>query len=89
MRVIAIHNISDPERFEQISRPEAEIPEHLRLLMSVPSHDLRRAVCLWEGASVAEVQEFLDSALAGVAVNECIEAHPARAVGVAPESAVA
>jgi hypothetical protein len=70
MFVVAIHEISDPERFW--SNPP-DLPAGLSLHSTYPRDDGSKAVCLWEADSVDAVREFVDGVTGEVAKNEFFE----------------
>jgi hypothetical protein len=55
MYVIAIHSISDPEKFWGAA-DETEMLEGITLHSALPNEDGSRAVCVWEGQSVDAIQ---------------------------------
>ena len=76
MYVIAIHQIVDPERaFERGARLQmaAEAPPGVSVLQFYPAADNSRVVCLWEGPSAQDVQQYVDSELGDASVNHCFE----------------
>lgn len=84
MYVIAIHEILDPEHaFERGARLEvaADAPQGVSVLQFYPAADSSRVVCLWEGPSVRDIQQYVDVELGDATSNTCFEvaAEPAFA----------
>jgi hypothetical protein len=79
MYVIAIHDISDPDTFWS---NQPDLPDGLELPTVAPSPDGTRAICVWKGASVDAVREFVDGATEGVATNEFFEVNEDNAQGL-------
>lgn len=74
MRVVAIHRISDPERFhEVVGKAMAEgPPEGWALPVQINASDGRTQVCVWDAPSVEAVKELVDSSVGGLAENEIL-----------------
>lgn len=74
MYVVVQHQLTDPPtalaRGERLKRGEGA-PRGARALQFYPSRDGTAVTCLWEAASVADVQAFVDSALGDSSVNHC------------------
>jgi hypothetical protein len=70
------HAITDPQKWDQVTKNVGEMIEHGRLpqgvkgLMYLPSVDGRKADCLWEAPSVEAVRSFLDREIGTAARNE-------------------
>lgn len=83
MYIVAVHNISDPEKFVA-GAVEAipKIPEDIKLHSSLPNAAGARAVCLWEADSIAKVRAFIEEGIEGVpglgpfSSNEFFEVDP-------------
>jgi hypothetical protein len=86
--IVAIHEISDPDRFWGAADPSA-IPEGITLHASYPRGDGSRAVCLWEADSVDAVRNLVESTTGGASQNEFFEADAqhAGALGLGATSA--
>ena len=84
MLVIAHHtNITDPETFwAKAQTVVASAPAGTRVHSVYPSQDGKTGTCVWEGNNVSEIQQFLDTAAAGIATNFCYEVNEAAAVGL-------
>lgn len=91
MYVIAIHEIVNPEQaFERGARLETatDAPPGVSVLQFYPAADSSRVVCLWEGPSAQDIQQYVDRELGDASVNSCFEiaAEPAfseRPLGLA------
>jgi hypothetical protein len=81
MFIIAIHSISNPEKFWAAART-LSIPSHVRLHTVFPSTDGAKGVCLWQGESLAVVKPLVDSLTSGLAVNEYIPIQAENAIGL-------
>ena len=76
MYVIVHHDIQDPPA--AFERGQALIagtgaPDGTKVLQFYPRVDGTQVTCLWETASVADVQQFTDSVLGDASVNRCYE----------------
>jgi hypothetical protein len=75
MYVLVIHNVTDRHNFfETAGQAIPQIPDHLKLHLTVPARDGAKAVCVWEAQSVADVRDFLEPALGDYARNDYYEA---------------
>jgi hypothetical protein len=81
MFIVAIHNISDPEKFWTAAR-NLTIPTHVKLHTVFPSTDGAKGVCLWQGESLAVVKPLVDSLTGGLSVNEYIPIEANNAMGL-------
>ena len=85
--VVAIHDISDPDRFWSSADPSM-IPAGVALHRTYPRGDGSRAVCVWEADSVDTVRDVVDGVSGDSSRNEFYEVdaqHPG-ATGL-PDSA--
>jgi hypothetical protein len=75
MYVIAIHTVHDPAGFEEAGDAAMEkgIPPQFKLPINGYTNDHSKAICIWEGPSVKEVQEFVDSIVSPYSKNEYFE----------------
>jgi hypothetical protein len=87
MYAIAIHSISDPEKF-WAGAAELQVPAGTTLHSVLPNKEGTRAVCVWEADSLDTVRDFVDPATQGISDNEYFEANKQNAVGL-PGSTVA
>ena len=87
--IVAIHDISDPERFWSAAEPSI-IPSGVTLHGTYPTGDGKRAVCLWEAESEGDVRDVVEGALGEYSRNEYFTVDPQHqgAVGL-PASAAA
>lgn len=79
MLVVAIHSISDPERF---FGGQLDLPEGVSLNSVLPNGDGSRAVCLWEADSAATVEELVEGAAGEISDNEYFEVDVDNAQGL-------
>lgn len=72
MFVIVWHELLDPPtalaRGERLKRGDGA-PEGTRVLQFLPGTDGRSVTCLWEGASVEDVQSYVDEILGDASRN--------------------
>jgi hypothetical protein len=81
MHVIAIHDISDPERFFDAAAT-TPIPDGMTLHSVLPSDDGSRAVCVWEADSLDAVQGLVDGTVGDVSKNQFFEVDAGNARGL-------
>ena len=75
MYVVVNHEINDASKFWALAQSvTAGLPAGLKVIHTFPSPNGRKAVCVWEAASVEAVRGFLDPATAGMARNDYFEA---------------
>ena len=86
MYLIAIHNISDPEKF-WATAGELEVPAGTSLHTVAPSQDHKRAVCVWESDSLDTVRDFVETNAGDISRNEYYEVDEQVAMGL-PGSSV-
>ena len=76
MYVIAHHRFTDPPtaaaRGEKLIKNEG-VPAGTRGLQFYPNRDGSEAICLWESASVSDVQAYVDNTLGDASLNTCWE----------------
>ncbi len=86
MYITAIHKITDPEQFWQTVRavtpPAAEFPAGIVLHNTFASGDGTKAVCLWQGESVDQVRDLVDSVVGQFSQNEYFEVSKETAIGL-------
>src|SRR6476619_6752868 len=72
MLIVVQHRLTDPAsafaRGERLKRGEGA-PADTRVLQFYPSQDGDLVTCLWEGSSVAAVQQYVDDTLGDTSVN--------------------
>jgi hypothetical protein len=81
MHVIALHHISDPERFFEAAQ-STPIPEGVTLHSVLPSGDRSRAVCVWEADSEESVRRLVEDSVGEVSRNEFFEVDASAAQGL-------
>jgi hypothetical protein len=81
MHVVAIHSISDPDKFWSAA-DESEPPEGVALHSAFPNDDGSRAVCLWEADSLNDVRELVEGTVGDVSKNEFFEVNDGNAQGL-------
>jgi hypothetical protein len=67
MYVVAIHSISDPEKFWG---GQLDLPEGTQLSVVAPSSDGTRGVCVFRSDSVNTVRNLVDGAAGAISTNE-------------------
>lgn len=83
MFVIAHHFIQQPEEFWATAQQgTTALPDHLKLHAVFPSRDMQTGTCIWEAASVNDVQAFLDERMGNMARNVCYEVNETMAMGL-------
>ena len=83
MHVIAVHNITDAERFGAAVGPAIEkIPSSMTLHGMFPSEDGARAVRAWEAGSIGDVRSFVDSVTGDLNRDEYFRVADAQAIGL-------
>jgi hypothetical protein len=81
MYAIAIHTISDPEKF-WAGAQDLEVPGSLTLHSTIGKDDGTKAVCVWEGDSIDSIREFVDPATEGISTNEYFQANEQYSMGL-------
>ena len=81
MHIVAIHNISDPERFWGAVQ-QAEIPADIQLHSTLPNDGGSKAVCLWEADSQDAVRDLVEGVVGGFSNNEYFEIAAENAIGL-------
>jgi len=88
MLVVVQHRLTDPPaafaRGERLKRGEGA-PDGSRVLQFLPSQDGTLVTCLWESASVADVQSYVDEMLGDTSVNLSYAVETAAAFADGPE----
>jgi hypothetical protein len=82
MHVIAVHRISDPDRFFEAAQ-STPIPEGIELHSLLPSSDGSRAVCHWEADSEESVRNLVEGTVGEISDNEYFEVDEGSAQGLA------
>jgi hypothetical protein len=81
MYAIAIHTISDPEKW-WAGAQDMEVPTGLTLHSVVGNQDGTKAVCVWEADSVDSIRNFVDPATQGISTNEYFQANEQYSMGL-------
>lgn len=83
MYVVVEHEISDAEAFWGAAEEGmGNLPADLKIHQVLPSEDRMRAICLWEAASVDDVQRFLEEAVGPVSTNSYFAVEAENAIGL-------
>jgi hypothetical protein len=90
MHIVALHRITDPEKFFSMDAEEVAGggPPDVQGRQFFPMKGENMAVCLWEADSIDSLRSYLDPATDGVAENTYFEVDTERAMGL-PEAAAA
>ncbi len=75
MHVVAIHHVHDPAGFQK-AEAEAlknELPQEFKLPIHCATNDHSLGICVWEGPSVEEVRNLVDSIVGPYSNNEYFE----------------
>ena len=93
MHIVAIHDISDPQKFQTRAVESMPlIPADVKLHYSLPSRTGSSCVCLWEADSVDTVKNLIENVagLAEFSNNEYFEVDPSRplTIGLSAEKLV-
>ena len=81
MHIIAIHDISDPEKFFGAAE-SSPVPDGMTLHTVAPSDDHSKAICVWEADSTDAVRDFVEGAVGDVSTNEYFEVDGGAAQGL-------
>ena len=77
---VAIHNVSDPERFlGGAAEAMGGMPQGVILHVTYPGHGGSKAVCLWEGESMDAVRQVVEGGTGDSSRNEFFEVDPQHA----------
>ena len=82
MHLGVVHTIRDQAAWDRATSGEANFPPGFTLLGSITQDDVSRAICIWDGPSVDDLQRLLDGMLGDAAVNDCFAADPARSMNL-------
>jgi hypothetical protein len=81
MYIVAIHDVSDPEKFWGTIQA-ATIPEGIRLHSTLPNASGTRAVCLWEADSEEQIRKLVEGTVGPASENEYFEVKADNAMGL-------
>jgi len=86
--IVAIHDVSDPERFWSAAAEVGSLPQGVALHATYPRQGGSKAVCLWEGESSDAIQQIVEGATGDSSRNEFFEVDPqhAGALGLPQQS---
>src|ERR1035438_145507 len=93
MHVSVHHIITDPQKWEQVTKnmmaaiEQGRLPQGLKPLMYLPTSDGRKADCLWEAQSVDTLKNFLEREIGSAARNEYFQINSGAAVGLPGQEA--
>ena len=74
MYILVQHAVSDPAAvWQRAQEAVPTIPASFKLHHSFPSPDGRKAVCIWEAASIESLKTFLDPMMGAGAQNQYVE----------------
>ena len=74
MYILVQHTVSDPAAvWQRAQQAVSSIPASLKLHHSFPSPNGRKAVCIWEAASIESLKTFLEPMMGPEAHNQYIE----------------
>ena len=74
MYILVQHAVSDPVAvWQRAQEAVPTIPASFKLHHSFPSPDGRKAVCIWEAASIESLKTFLDPMMGAGAQNQYVE----------------
>ena len=88
MHVSVHHIISDPQRWEQVTKnitalvEQGRLPQGLKALMYLPGTDGRKADCVWEAQSLDTLKNFLDREIGSAARNDYFQINSEGAFGL-------
>lgn len=84
MYVIAIHTISDPEKFFAAAEEgTSRLPEGVELPCVLPSTDGSKTICLWRADSVDTVRALVEEMVGAFSSNEYFAVNDEQAMGLA------
>jgi hypothetical protein len=63
MFIAIIHDIHNPELFQECAKEVFPLPDELNVLQFFPAPDGSRAVCLYDAPSVEKLSSYLDTRL--------------------------
>lgn len=83
MKIGVIHEISDPEAFEERGNDMLErIPEGVENLQACLAEDLTRCTCIWNAESVEQLSEFIDTSLGDSSAQEYFRVLESESIGL-------
>jgi hypothetical protein len=74
MYILVQHTMTEPaDAWSRAKAALGSLPNQFKLHHTIPTPEGRKAICVWEAGSIAELQSFLDPALGPGARNEYSE----------------
>ena len=74
MYVLIEHRISDPDSFFSTAESAlSQMPPTIKLHHTFPTPDGTRAICVWEGRTIDDVRDYIESAVGRFSRNEYVE----------------
>ena len=74
MYVLIEHSISDPNGFWNTADSAlSQMPPTIKLHHTFPTPDGTRAICVWEGRTIDDVRDYIESAVGRFSKNEYFE----------------
>jgi hypothetical protein len=74
MYVLIEHSISDPSGFWSAAESAlSQLPPTVKLHHTFPTPDGTRAICVWEGQTIEEIRELIESSVGRFSRNEYFE----------------
>jgi hypothetical protein len=74
MYVLIEHSISDPGGFWGSAESSlSQMPPTIKLHHTFPTSDGTRAICVWEGRTIDDVRDYVESAVGRFSRNEYLE----------------
>ena len=90
MHLGVVHTIRDRAGWDRAFFEHREFPPGFTLLGTVTQDDVSRAICIWDGPGVDDLQRLLDDMFGDSAVNDCFVADPARSAALpSPQTSTA
>jgi hypothetical protein len=88
MHVSVHHTITDPQKWDQVTKnmmaalEQGRLPQGLKGLMYLPGSDGRKADCVWEAQSLDALKNFLDREIGTAARNDYFQINTEAAFGL-------
>ncbi|HVL99856.1 MAG TPA: hypothetical protein VM324_11250 [Egibacteraceae bacterium] len=90
MFVTVLHTVHDPVTFQERGHAmTSRVPAGVRVHHFLPSTDLTRAICLWEGPAVAGVSAHVDANLGDASSQDYFVVADEYALGLPTRQEVA
>jgi hypothetical protein len=82
MFIAIVHDIHDPDRFQERAKQVFPLPDALRVHHFLPASDLSEAVCLYEAPTIDAVRDYLDPALGDSSTQHYFPVAEQQAMGL-------